>query len=94
MKRFSLVSLFINHYHKTQIQVIIDLFSIPVRYLFLHKNQGENTQEKLEDEAKEKIEEISRDILKEMDVNSDGNISKEEFIKYVPFLCYFIFHSV
>ena len=88
------IFIIIIHYHKTQIQVIIDLFSIPVRYLFLHKNQGETTQEKLEDEAKEKIEEISRDILKEMDVNSDGNISKDEFMKYVHFLCYFIFHSV
>ena len=49
--------------------------------MFLHKNHDENTGEKLEDEAKEKIEEIARDILKEMDVNLDGKISKEEFIK-------------
>ena len=59
----------------------VDLFHIPVRYLF-RKNQDEKTaEEKLGDEAKEKIEEIARDILKEMDVNLDGKISKEEFIK-------------
>ena len=49
--------------------------------MFLHKNQDENTGEKFEDEVKEKIEEIARDILKEMDVNLDGKISKDEFIK-------------
>ena len=61
--------------------VCVDSFYILVRYLFLHKNHDENTGEKLEDEAKEKIEKIARDILKEMDVNLDGKISKEEFIK-------------
>ena len=49
--------------------------------MFLHKNQDKDTVEELEDEEKEKIEEIARDILKEMDVKSDGKISKEEFIK-------------
>ena len=49
--------------------------------MFHHKYQGEDIEEKLEVEAKETIEEISRDILKEMDVKSDGKISKEEFIK-------------
>ena len=64
-------------YHETQIH----LFYIPVRYLFLHKNQDENTGEKFEDEAEEKIKELSRDILMEMDVNQFGKISKDEFIK-------------
>ena len=49
--------------------------------MFLHKNQGENTQEKLDNEAKEKITQKTKDILKEMDVNSDGKIYKEEFIR-------------
>ena len=49
--------------------------------MFLHKNQGENTGEKLEDEAEENIKEISRDVLMEMDVNQFGKISKEEFMK-------------
>ena len=54
-------------------------------YFIFHlfrKNQDENTaEEKLGDEAKEKIEDTSRDILKEMDVNLYGKISKEEFMK-------------
>ena len=61
--------------------IFVDLFYITVRYLFLHKNQDKDTVEELEDEEKEKIEEIARDILKEMDVKSVGKISKEEFIK-------------
>ena len=59
----------------------VDLFHIPVRYLF-SKNKDEKTaEEKLGDEAKEKIKDTSRDILKEMDVNLYGKISKEEFMK-------------
>ena len=61
--------------------IFVDLFYITVRYLFLHKNQDENTGEKFEDEAEEKIKELSRDILMEMDVNQFGKISKEEFMK-------------
>ena len=62
--------------------------------MFLHKNKDENTGEKFEDEVKEKIEEIARDILKEMDVNLDGKISKDEFVKLVLFVCYLTLQTI
>ena len=59
------------------------------------KNKDEKTaEEKLGDEAKEKIKDTSRDILKEMDVNLDGKISKDEFVKLVLFVCYLTLQTI
>ena len=64
-------------------QFIVEFFYILVKYLFVHKNHAENTDEEIEDEAQEKINQITRDIFREMEVDAKGQISKEEFMKYV-----------